>query len=396
MGKRKDLSDFHKGQIVMARRLGQSISETAGLVGCSRSAVVSTFQKWSKEGQPVNRRQGHGRPRLIDARAERRLLRVVQTHRMATVAQIAEQVNAGSDKKVSEHTVHRSLLRLGLRNRRLTRTPVLDAPCSGPAAAVHRLQWAREHQNWTPEQWKKVVWSGQSRFSLEQADGRVRVRRLSGDAAEPRCGTGSCVTLWAMFCWETLGPALQVEDTETHTSYRDILANQVHPFMAAVFPDGSGLFQQDFNHTADVVQDWFQEHEDEFKVLPWPPGSPDISLMGQLWEVLEEQFRSMEPGTVRPEQDTQDLEELLLAAWCGIPQRTFRALVEAMPQRVKAAMTSQPLGYDSGGRNIIITLSRAHTDTHTHRLKVDQYEHLFLERSYKSFPKSFYSDYDIA
>ncbi|ROL46582.1 hypothetical protein DPX16_21766 [Anabarilius grahami] len=39
MGKRKDLSEFDKGQIVMARRLGQSISKTAALVGCSRSAV---------------------------------------------------------------------------------------------------------------------------------------------------------------------------------------------------------------------------------------------------------------------------------------------------------------------------------------------------------------------
>lgn len=40
MGKRKDLSEFDKGQIVMARRLGQRISKTAALVGCSRSAVV--------------------------------------------------------------------------------------------------------------------------------------------------------------------------------------------------------------------------------------------------------------------------------------------------------------------------------------------------------------------
>ncbi|KAK3533372.1 hypothetical protein QTP70_019318 [Hemibagrus guttatus] len=41
MGKRKDLSEFDKGQIVMVRRLDQSISKTAALVGCSRSAVSS-------------------------------------------------------------------------------------------------------------------------------------------------------------------------------------------------------------------------------------------------------------------------------------------------------------------------------------------------------------------
>ncbi|KAK3567699.1 hypothetical protein QTP86_021632 [Hemibagrus guttatus] len=49
MDKRKDLSEFDKGQIVMARRLDQSISKTAALVGCSWSAVVIIYQKWSKE-----------------------------------------------------------------------------------------------------------------------------------------------------------------------------------------------------------------------------------------------------------------------------------------------------------------------------------------------------------
>ena len=43
MGKCKDLSEFDKDQIVTAGQLGQSISKTAVLVGCSRSAVVSIY-----------------------------------------------------------------------------------------------------------------------------------------------------------------------------------------------------------------------------------------------------------------------------------------------------------------------------------------------------------------
>ncbi|KAK3566282.1 hypothetical protein QTP86_030576 [Hemibagrus guttatus] len=113
------------GQIVMARPLDQNISKTAALVGCSRSAVVSIYQKWSKEGTVVNRRQGHGRPRLIDGRGERRLDRVVRSNRRATVAQTAEEVNAGSDRKGSEYTVHHSLLCMGPHSRRPVRVPVL-------------------------------------------------------------------------------------------------------------------------------------------------------------------------------------------------------------------------------------------------------------------------------
>ena len=145
MGKREDLTDFDKGRIVMARRLGLSISMTASLVGCSRSAVVRTYQKWSKEGKPVNRRQGHGRPRLIDVHGEQRLAHVVQSNRRATVAQIAENANACFDRKVSEHTVHRSLLRLGLRSRR----PVgvsHPGPCPPPKApTVHTCASELDH-----------------------------------------------------------------------------------------------------------------------------------------------------------------------------------------------------------------------------------------------------------
>ena len=51
--------------------------------------------------------------------------------------------------------------------------------------------------------------------------------------------------LWAMFCWETLGPAIHVDVNLTRVTDQNIVADQVHPFMAMVFRVGSGLFQQD-------------------------------------------------------------------------------------------------------------------------------------------------------
>ncbi|KAK3540365.1 hypothetical protein QTP70_030116 [Hemibagrus guttatus] len=44
MGKRKDLSEFDKGQIMMARPLDQNISKTAALVWCSRSVVAQLLE----------------------------------------------------------------------------------------------------------------------------------------------------------------------------------------------------------------------------------------------------------------------------------------------------------------------------------------------------------------
>lgn len=47
--------------------------------------------------------------------------------------------------------------------------------------------------------------------------------------------------------------------------------------------------------------------------------SPDLNEIKYLWDVLEKQDQSMEATTDR----LQDLKDLLLRAWCQIPQHSF-------------------------------------------------------------------------
>ncbi|MCI4380731.1 hypothetical protein PGIGA_G00243310 [Pangasianodon gigas] len=161
--------------------------------------------------------------------------------------------------QVQEHTVHRSLLRMGLCSCRPVRLPMLTH--------VHRrkhLQWACEHQNWTMEQWKKVAWSDESRLlpgayaSLTWGRDGTRIHYRKKASWRRQCDARGSVMLWAMFCWETLGPGIHVDVTLRHTNYLNIVAGQVKPFMATVFPNGSGIFQQDNApcHTAEIVQEW--------------------------------------------------------------------------------------------------------------------------------------------
>ena len=74
--------------------------------------------------------------------------------------------------------------------------------------------------------------------------------------------------LWAMFCWETRGLAIHVDVNLTRVTDINIVADQVHSFMAMVSPDGSGLFQQDnaLCHTAHIVREWFEEHDGDYGV----------------------------------------------------------------------------------------------------------------------------------
>ncbi|GBM39080.1 hypothetical protein AVEN_190220-1 [Araneus ventricosus] len=108
----------------MARRIGSSITETARLVGCSRSAVVSIHAKCINDGDTSSRRHGVGRPRVIKEKGRRKLSRLVKQNRHQTVAQVTAQYNAGAST-VPYPTVHRTLLDMGLCSRRPTRVLLL-------------------------------------------------------------------------------------------------------------------------------------------------------------------------------------------------------------------------------------------------------------------------------
>ncbi|GBN90033.1 hypothetical protein AVEN_66919-1 [Araneus ventricosus] len=53
-----------------------------------------------------------------------------------------------------------------------------------------RLQWAREHRDWTTDEWKRVAWTDESQFLIHHVDGRVRVRRLPGEQLLPSFTAG--------------------------------------------------------------------------------------------------------------------------------------------------------------------------------------------------------------
>ncbi|GBM34607.1 hypothetical protein AVEN_171647-1 [Araneus ventricosus] len=90
------------------------------------------------------------------------------------------------------------------------------------------------------------------------------------------------------------GPTVVVEQT---INYLNIIADQLHPYMAFVFPTGNGIFQQDKApcHKARIVLEWFEEHTDEFHLMSWPPNSPDLNPMEHIRGVMERQLRAQTP-----------------------------------------------------------------------------------------------------
>ncbi|KAK3536012.1 hypothetical protein QTP70_024504 [Hemibagrus guttatus] len=97
-------------------------------------------------------------------------------------------------------------------------------------------------------------------------------------------------------------------------------------------------------HKAEMLQEWFDDHNNQFEVLTPPPNSPDLNPIQNLWDVLDKQVPSMEA----PPHNLLDLKDLLLTSWCQIPQHTFRDLVESMPRLVRAVLVGRFFGEIDG------------------------------------------------
>ncbi|KAG2455504.1 TCB1 transposase, partial [Polypterus senegalus] len=301
MGKKGDLSNFERGMVVGARRVGLSISQSAQLLGFSCTTISRVYKEWCEKGKTSSMCQSCGQKCLVDARGQRRMGRLIQADRRATLTEITTRYNRGMQQSICEATTRTTLRRMGYNSRRPHRVPLIST-----TNRKKRLQFARAHQNWTVADWKNVAWSDESRFLLRHSNGRVRIWRKQNENMDPSCLV-----------------------TTVH----------VHPFMTTMYPSSDGYFQQDNApcHKARIISNWFLEHDNEFTVLKWPPQSPDLNPIEHLWDVMERELRALD---VHPT-NLHQLQDSILSIWANISKECFQHLVESMPRRIKAVLKAK-------------------------------------------------------
>ncbi|GFT23414.1 transposable element Tcb1 transposase [Trichonephila clavipes] len=111
---------------------------------------------------------------------DRYIVLSAKRNKPTTAQQVANQFLAASGKQISRKTVARRLRGGGLYARR----PVVCVPLTRQHRTA-RLQWCREHHNWTEQDWACVLFSDESRFSLSSDCRRQLIWRESGTAYSP-------------------------------------------------------------------------------------------------------------------------------------------------------------------------------------------------------------------
>lgn len=95
-------------------------------------------------------------------------------------------------------------------------------------------------------------------------------------------------------------------------------------------------------HRAHIVRDWLEEQRIE--QLPWPPYSPDLNPIENLWALLKDGICSRYPYlTAMPKNDDtmRQLCEAAIEVWEGIQQRVIDNVVNSIGDRMQAVIDAQ-------------------------------------------------------
>ncbi|GFW05507.1 transposable element Tcb2 transposase [Trichonephila clavipes] len=295
------------------------------------------FQVLSYVALKLNQKTARGgRVRSTTPAEDRYIVLSAKGNRRTTAQQVANQFLAASGKQISQKTVARRLRGEGLYARR----PVVRVPLTRQHRTA-RLQWCREHHNWTEQDWACVLFSDESRFSLSSDCRRQLICRESGTAYRPeniqekdRYPTSS-IMVWAgiMINGRT---RLHVVANGTMTGQRyidEVLLPHVRLFRGAV---GDKFVFMDDNatcHRTLAVQDCVDSKG--IQRLVWPARSPDLNPVENVWDALGRQVA----GRNYPPTNKHTLIRALTEELDKLPQQLLDDVVQSMVRRVECCIT---------------------------------------------------------
>lgn len=325
MGRGKDLSVAEEAIIDHLNKQGHKVYQIRKVVHRSRTAINNCIDRLEKGAKIVR----PGPNRKTTEREDRAIVRHA-SNKCTTARKIIETEHL----QVSERTVRRRLKECGFISwRKKARKPILKA-----AEKKRRVVWCKDHRSWR-NKWRNVVFSDEKKFNLDGPDGNCfyyHDKRKPPLLHNKRHSGGGSVMLWA-----AIGPRGKtkikfLDGTVNAEKYQDVLKTHLIPDGGRI--GGKGwIFMQDNAsvHRAGTTQQFLTDNK--IKVLPWPPRSPDLNPIENVWGTLSQ----LVYADGKQFETKEELKDAILRCWGEISGETIRNLYNSMPTRVEQVISSQ-------------------------------------------------------
>lgn len=178
----KELS-LSERQLIIDLNLKQkkSYAEISKITSRSRSTIQTTINRYKNTGQ-IESKARSGRLSKLSVRDKRTIKRMVDQDPFVTAKSVSVQVEKYSNIKVHPETVRRVIVQEGLKSCTPRKKPFVNK-----INRQKRLAFAKEYVNKSPDFWRKVIFSDESKYNIFGSDGRLRVCRRPKNALNPKC-----------------------------------------------------------------------------------------------------------------------------------------------------------------------------------------------------------------
>ncbi len=211
MTKKKELTVTERGIIISFYEAGVPERTISERTGHPKTTIHDTIMMYKKRGVLTSASRS-GRPKKLTERDKRHLKSIICKERREPAQKIQESFANSTGNEVGKNTIRRALYEMGYHSRIALRKPYISE-----SNRRFRLKWTRERRSWTINEWKKVIWSDESRFTLFQNDGKVHVWRLPKEKYDVNCLVptvkhgGGGVMMWGCFSWYGMGPLVRID-----------------------------------------------------------------------------------------------------------------------------------------------------------------------------------------
>lgn len=267
-GRRLDESEYRL--IIELREKGRTLKSIGKQLKCSKNTVWATINRLKKTGSCLPRERV-AKKKLMSQSDDHYVKLCSKRDRRKTLPVITQEFNLGrvamKQSPVSKSTIRRSLLRMKMKGRVAAKKPLLRKE-----NVRKRLAFCKKHRHWTEDQWRKVLWTDESKFELFGSKRRVFVRRLPNERFSKNCLTptmkhgGGSIMVWGGMCSSGVIPLYRIKGIMDKERYHSILVHHAVPGGLKLL--GSGfIFQQDNDpkHTAIINKKYLASKEKQGK-----------------------------------------------------------------------------------------------------------------------------------
>jgi transposase len=156
---------------------GLSVRAAARAAGVSYGTAIRVRK--NKVLTPIT--NSMGRPSLLNTRMKQYCVRAITKDECENAVQVKKKLEEDHGMHVSVSTVRRALKEAGLVAFVKPKKPAISE-----RNRIRRLAWARAHQFWTMEDWKRVIWSDEFKINRYGSDGKNYAWKRPQEDLQPK------------------------------------------------------------------------------------------------------------------------------------------------------------------------------------------------------------------